>query len=160
VYVRKVLIAISAAILVYAAIDAYHQVSGLRSFVVTSERGLELSIAIFLTSFLIIANRYRIPIERAPFLVAVGVCLHSAFQVLNNTFFKTWLDPYFSWWRNAYMVSFQVALIIWLFALRRPLPETKPAPTLLPKDTYYSYGRLIDQRLKDLDRDIQEVMKP
>ena len=58
------------------------------------------------------------------------------------------------------MVSFQVALVIWLFALRRPLPETKPAPTLLPKDTYHSYGRLIDQRLKDLDRDIQEVMKP
>jgi hypothetical protein len=159
-YVRKVLIAISAAILLYAAIDAYRQVSALRSFVVTSERGLELSIAIFLTSFLIITSRYRIPMERAPFLIAVGVCLHSAFQVLNNTFFKTWLDPYFSWWRNAYMVSFQVALVIWLFALRRPLPKTKPAPTLLPKDTYYSYGRLINQRLKDLDRDIQEVMKP
>ena len=159
-YVQKILIAISAAILLYAAIDAYRQVSAFRGFVLTSERSLELSVAIFLTSFLIIANRYRIPMERAPFLIAVGVCLHSAFQVLNNTFFKTWLDPYFSWWRNAYMVSFQVALVIWLFALRRPLPETKPAPTLLPKGTYYSYGRLIDQRLKELDRDIQEVMKP
>ncbi len=115
---------------------------------------------VFLTSFLIIANRYRIPIERAPFLIAVGVCLHSAFQVLNNTFFKTWLDPYFSWWRNAYMVSFQVALVIWLVALRKPLPETKPAPTLLPSGTYHSYSRVIGRRLKDLDRDIQEVMKP
>src|SRR5438132_4717840 len=158
--VRKVLIAIATAILVYAAIDAYRQVSVLRGFVVTSERSLELSIAIFLTSFLIIANRYRIPIERSSFLIAVGVCLHSAFQVLNNTFFKTWLDPYFSWWRNAYMVSFQVALLIFLVALRRPLPETKPIPTLLPRDTYHSYSRLIGQRLKDLGRDIQEVMKP
>jgi hypothetical protein len=157
--VRKVLIAIATAILVYAAIDAYRQVSALRGFVVTSERSLELSIAIFLTSFLIIAKRYRIPIERASFLIAVGVCLHSAFQVLNNTFCKTWLDPYFSWWRNAYMVSFQVALVIWLVALQRPLPETKPTPTLLPRDTYHSYSRLIGQRLKDLDRDIQEVMK-
>ncbi len=159
-YVRKVLIAISAAILLYAAIDAYRQVSVLRSFVVSSERSLELSVAIFLSSFLIIANRYRIPMERAPFLIAVGVCLHSGFQVLNNTLFKTWLDPYFSWWRNAYMVSFQVALVIWLIALRRPLPETKPSPTLLPSGTYNSYSRVIGQRLKDLNRDIQEVMKP
>jgi len=144
----------------YAAIDAYTQVSTFRTFVVASERSLELSIAIFLTSFLIIASCYGIPMERAPFLIAVGVCLHSAFQVLNNTFFKTWLDPYFSWWRNAYMVSFQVALVIWLLALRRPLPETKPSPTLLPIGTYNSYSRVIGQRLKELDRKIQEVMKP
>jgi len=159
-YVRRVLMAISAVILLYAAIDAYRQVSGIRGFVVTSERGLELSIAIFLTSFLIIASRYGIPMERAPFLIAIGLCLHSAFQVLNNTLFKTWLDPYFSWWRNAYMVSFQVALVIWLVALRRPLLETKPTPSLLPSGTYHSYSRVINQRLKDLDRDIQEVTKP
>jgi hypothetical protein len=159
-HARRVLISITAAILVYAAIDAYRQVSVVRSFILTSERSLELSVAILLTSFLVIANRYRIPMERAPFLIAVGLCIHSTFQILNNTLFKNWLDPYFSWWRNVYMVSFQVALVIWLFALRRPLPETKPAPTLLPKETYHSYARLIGQRLKDLDRDIQEVMKP
>jgi hypothetical protein len=44
--------------------------------------------------------------------------------------------------------------------LRRPLPETKPAPTLLPKGTYHLCAQLIGQRLQDLDRDIQEVMKP
>lgn len=159
-YVRRILLFISVAILVYAAIDAYHQVSVVTGFIVTSERGLELSVAILLTSFLFIASRYRIPIERAPFLIALGLCIHSTFQVLNNTFFKYWLDPYFSWWRNVYMVSFQVALVIWVFALRKPLPETQPAPTLLPRETYYSYKRLIGRRLKNLDRDIQEVMKP
>ncbi len=159
-HVRKLLIAITAVILVYAAIDAYRQASVVTSFILTTERGLELTVAILLTSLLLIANRYRIPVERVPSLIAVGVCIHSAFQILNNTLFKHWLDPYFSWWNNVQIVSFQVALVIWLIALRRPLPETKPAPTLLPKDTYYSYARLIGQRLKDLDNDIQEVMKP
>jgi len=159
-HVRRVLIAVSGAILLYAAIDAYHQVSVVESFVLALQRSLELAIAILLTSLLVIANRYRIPMERVPSLVALGMCIHSTFQILNNTLLKHWLDPYFSWWNNVQIVSFQVALVIWLLALRRPLPETKPAPTLLPKDVYHSYARLIGQRLKDLDRDIQEVTKP
>ncbi len=157
---RRVLIAITAGILVYAAIDAFRQVSVVESFVLALQRSLELTVAILLTSLFVIANRYRIPMERFPSLVALGMCIHSTFQILNNTLLKHWLDPYFSWWNNVQIVSFQVALVIWLFALRRPLPETKPAPTLLPKDVYHSYARLIGQRLKDLDRDIQEVTKP
>ncbi len=159
-HVRRVLIAIAAAILVYATIHAYHQVSAVTNFILTLERGLELTVAVVLTSFLLIANRYRIPMERVPSLIAIGLCIHSAFQILNNTLFKHWLDPYFSWWNNVQMVSFQVALIIWLFALRKPLPEIRPAPTLLPKSSYYAYARLIRDRLKDLDRRVQEVIKP
>jgi len=159
-HVRRVLIAITAGILVYAAIDAFRQVSVVESFVLALQRSLELTVAILLTSLLVIANRYRIRMERFPSLVALGMCIHSTFQILNNTLLKHWLDPYFSWWNNVQIVSFQVALVIWLFALRRPLPETKPAPKLLPKDVYHSYSRLISQRLKDLDRDIQEVTKP
>jgi hypothetical protein len=147
-------------ILVYVVIDGYRQAYFARKIILTSERGLELSVAILLTSFLFIASRYRIPIERAPALIAIGLCIHSTFKVLNTSLLNPWLAPHSSWWDNAQAISFQVALVIWLFALRKPLPETKPAPTLLPKDTYYSYGRLIDQRLKDLDRDVQEVMKP
>jgi hypothetical protein len=158
--VRRLLIAIAAAILVYAAIDAYRQASVVTRFILTSERSLELTVAVLLTSFLLIANRYRIPMDRAATLIAVGVCIHSAFQILNNTLFKAWLDPYFSWWNNVQMVSFQVALVIWLFALRKPLPDTKPAPTLLPNDVYHSYARLIGHRLKNLVRDVEEVMKP
>jgi hypothetical protein len=160
IHVRRILISINAAILVYSAIDASRQISVIQSFILTSERSLELSVAILLTSFLVIAGRYRIPMERAPALIAVGACMQSAFQILNDTLFKHWLDPYFPWWNEVHIVSFQVVLTIWLFALRRALPETKQAPTLLPKDTYYSYARLIGQRLKDMDRDIQEVMKP
>jgi len=159
-HVRRVLIAITAGILVYAAIDAYHQASVVESFVLALQRSLELAVAILLTSLLVIAKRYRIPLERVPSLIALGMCFHSTFQILNNTLLKHWLDPYFSWWNNVQIVSFQAALVIWLFALQRPLPETEPAPTLLPKDVYHSYARLIGQRLKDLDRDVEEVMKP
>jgi hypothetical protein len=128
----------------------------------TLERGLELNIAIVLTLFLLIANRYKIQMERVPFIIAFGLCMHSAFLILNNTLLQHWLNlgNYFSWWNNAQMVSFQVALAIWLFALKSPLPETQPAPTLLPRETYHLYKRLIGQRLKNLDRNIQEVMKP
>jgi len=159
-HARRVLNSITAAILVYVVIDAYRQDYFVSGIILSGERGLELSVAILLTSFLLIARRYRIPIERAPSLIAVGVCIHSAFKVLNDTLLKPWLAPHLPWWNAVQVVSFQVALVIWLFALRRPLPATKPAPTLLPKDTYYSYGRLIGQRLKKLDRDIQEVTKP
>lgn len=158
--VRRLLTTIAAAILVYAAIDAYRQASVVTSFILTTERSLELTVAVLLTSFLLVANRYRIPMDRAPSLIAVGVCVHSAFQILNDTLFKAWLDPYFSWWNNVQMVSFQVALVIWLFALRKPLADTDLAPTLLPDNAYHSYARLIGQRLKNLDRDVEEVMKP
>lgn len=158
-HVRRVLIAITAGILVYAAIDAFRQIPIVESFVLALQRSLELTVAIVLTSLLVIANRYRIPMERVASLVALGMCIHSTFQILNNTLLKHWLDPYFSWWNNVQIVSFQVALVIWLFALRRPLAETKPAPMLLPEDVYHSYVGRIGQRLKDLIRDIQEVTK-
>ncbi len=160
VHARTVLISITAAIFVYAAIDAYRQVYFVSRIILSSERGLELSVAILLTSFLLIAGRYRIRIERAPSLIAVGVCVHSAFKILNDSLLKPWLDPHFSSWNNVQAISFQVALVIWLFALRKPLPEAQPAPTLLPKDAYLSYAQLIGPRLKDLDRHVQEVMKP
>jgi len=160
VHAQRVLNSVTAVVLVYVVIDAYRQAYFATKIILSSESGLELSVAILLASFLLIASRYRIPIERAPSLIAVGMCMHSSFKVLNTSLLKPWLDPHFSWWNNAQAISFQVALVIWVFALRRPLPETKPAPTLLPMGVYQSYARLVGQRLKDLDRDIQEVTKP
>jgi hypothetical protein len=159
-HAQRVLNSITAVILVYVVIDAYRHVYFVSKIILSSERGLEFAVAILLASLLLIAKRYRIPIERAPSLIAAGVCLHSAFKVLNDTLLKPWLVPHLPWWNSVQVVSFQVALVIWLLALRRPLPAANPAPSLLPKDTYYSYGRLIGQRLEELDRDIQEVIKP
>ncbi len=156
---RKLLPGFGAAILVYAAVDAYRQAPVIARFVLTLERGLELAVAAALLSSLLISARYRIPVAQGPRLIAVGLCSHSLFQVLNNSLLSFWLGPYFSWWNNVRAVSFQVALVLWLIAMRKPWPEIVSAPAVVSQRIYESLAARVSARLRQLDHYVRGMTR-
>jgi hypothetical protein len=101
----------------------------LPAFVLALERNLELTAALVLLVLLFLTFHYHIMLSAAQKFIALGLFLYSLVQVVNNAISNEWLRPYFHWWEVVRLVSFHVALVIWLFALRKPLVEqTIPAP--------------------------------
>lgn len=164
---RLALLAIAIAILTYAAIDAFNRYIILSRFIPAVENCLELAVAVILLSSLLISVRYRIPVDPGPRLIAVGLCFFSLVEVLNFSFVAFRLEHYFSWWNHYFSlwnylrtVSFQVALVLCIVALRRRALETAPSPTLLPQATYETLGARATGRLRQLDQDLRGVTRP
>lgn len=142
---RMALIAIGVAIIAYAAVDAFKKAA------LALENSFELGMAAILLFCLLTSVRYRIAADPAPRLIAVGLCFYSLIQVLNNGFVAFWLGRYFSWWANVRALSFQVALVLCLVALRKPWLEMAPSPTLLPQTTYENLADPATRGLRQLD---------
>lgn len=144
-FARMALIAIGIAIIAYATVDAFKKAA------LALENSLELGIAAILLFCLLTSVRYRILVDSAPRLIAVGLCFYSLVQVLNNGFVAFWLGRYFSWWGNVRALSFQVALVLCIFALRKPSPEMVPSPTSLPQTMYENLADPATRGLRQLD---------
>jgi hypothetical protein len=156
----RLLCAIALFLLVSAAINAREHADHLASFVQAGERGLELAAAVVLLSLFLICRYYQIRIEHAPRVIAFGLCFHSLIQVLNNSFMAEWLALYVPWWNGIRLASFQVALVIWLLALRKPLPAAAPAPALLPQTVYDELSPQLNYRLRVLNQRLLEILRP
>jgi len=101
----------------------------LPAFVLALERDLEFTAAIALLALLFLTFHYQVMLSAAQKLIAFGLFLYSLIQVVNNAISNEWLRPYFHRWEVVRLVSFHVALFIWLFALRKPLlQQIIPAP--------------------------------
>ncbi len=133
--------------------------SRLASFVLTAERGLELTVVVLLVALFSISRHYGIPIARPERMVALGLGLYSAFQVINNSFMQEWLTRYFHWWADLRVISFQAALVIWWLALRKPLPAEQPAPAPLSPQAYEELAPQVNFRLRKLNERLLELLK-
>src|SRR5712692_5937560 len=114
----------------FAGVAAMGQTYWIWPFVLTLERGLELAAAAILISLFATSAYYRIHLEPVLKTIALGLCFYSVIQVMNNSVMREWLQHYFSWWAGTRVVSFQVALVLWWWAMRKPLPVWEPAPVL------------------------------
>ena len=87
--VRKILIFIGVIALGYAAVTAFRTSSSpLATFVLSSERALEISFAFVLVVLVAFGARYMAvlsPVERN---IVIGLGAYSCFQVINNTFMQ------------------------------------------------------------------------
>lgn len=155
----RLLCGIALLLVLNAGLDASGNAHWMLQFVLTAERGLELSAAVILLLLLLTASYYRIRLEPVQGLIALGLCFYSLIQVLNNSFMREWLTQYLYWWNGVRMVSFQVALVIWWLALRKPLPAVAPAPALLPQKVYDELSPQVNYRLRVLNQRLLELLK-
>jgi len=146
-------------LLFHAAMDARGNASFLVGFIVTAERDLELAIAGILVALLATGRYYRIPFDPVQRMVALGLGFYSAVQVLNNGLPREWQTLYFDWWNAIRVITFQATLVIWLWALRKPLPAAAPAPELLPQDIYDELSPQVNYRLRVLNERLLEILK-
>ncbi len=161
----RLLAAIALALVVHAGLSAAGNRSWIAPFVLTAERGLELAAVGILVLLLAACRYYEIRLELVQKMILLGLGFYSAIQVLNNSFMREWLTqfshstPSFYLWNGIRLASFQVALVIWLLALRNPLPAAAPAPALLPQEVYDDLAPQVNYRLRLLNQRLLEMLK-
>ena len=155
----RLLSGIALLLLLNAVLEAYGKAYWIAPFILTAKRGLELAAAAILLSLLIISGYYRIRLEHMQRMIALGVGFYSTVQALNDSFMREWLAQYLHWWNGIRLLSFQLALLIWLLALRKPLPDAAPAPALLPQRVYDELSPQVNYRLRALNQRLLEMLK-
>jgi len=155
----RLLCGVALLLLVHAALDARGNSAWIATFLVAAERDLELAVVGVLVLLLAICRYYGIRLEPVQRMVALGMGFYSALQVFNNSFLQAWLPGYFQVWNDIRVVSFQVALVMWIVALWRPLPVVTPAPALLPQTVYDELSPQMNYHLRLLNQRLLEILR-
>lgn len=130
--------------------------------VLSGERGLELTVAVLLIVGLAFCRYYAVRVERHLAWIALGLGFYSIVQVADNTFLQYWSHDWashFAIWDGLRHFSFDVALLMWIWALWKPLPAERPAPKVLCGDEYETLSPVIAVRLRELNTRLLEMWK-
>lgn len=145
----------------------------LNAFVPALERDLELASTAVLISLLIIGRYYTLQMDRLERAVAAGLCICSVSMLMTNAAltqavtthppvwlgYHAWLQVIQTVWNSAQAVFGDVAVIIWIVALRHPVPAVRPVPDLLPESAYRELSPAINFRLRTLNARLLELLK-
>jgi hypothetical protein len=151
------LIVISVGLLVYAGVTASKNSSPTITFLLTAERGLELSVAVLLVALLAFGVRYHVWLGAVERNITLGLAIYSTFQMVNNTFMNDWMVRYFHWWVSVRVISFDLAMIIWIIPLLRPVPSRPSSPTVISEETSLLLLRRLLERMRDLTEDLKSA---
>jgi hypothetical protein len=158
-FVRKLLAFVAVIVLGYASTTAYQNEKPLVAFFLSAERGSEISILVILVALLAFGLRYNVtlgPVERS---LVLGLGFYSAFQVVNDSFMEQWMTRHFYWWNSTRVISFDVALIMWLAPLRKDLPPAREPPVLLSEDIAGQLLRQILDRMREVADELKRISK-
>jgi hypothetical protein len=156
---RRMLAILAFAMLVYAVIAAASNSSPAITFLLTVERGLDLGIAVILVALLRLGLRYGVWLGEVERKVLLGFSVYSTFQIVNNTFMRQWMMRYFHWWVSASVVSFEVALLIWIAPLLRPLPPPAPPPTLFSEEESVTMLKQVLEHMRRIAEEMKRIAR-
>jgi hypothetical protein len=145
-----------AVLVLFCSLAAGH-VSGLA--ILAGDRALELAIASVVVGILLFARYYCVqvrPVERA---LALGFCLFSCFNVLNNAILEHYFRRYVEFWNPLGMFVFLVASLVWTWALRKRQAGV-PKQVLLPLGVYNTMMPEVNLQLRSLNDQLSEFFKP
>jgi len=151
----RILLGCAVLVLVYSSLAAGHDS---RLALVAADRALELAIATVVVGALLFARYYDVQVRAVEFSLALGFCFYSSFNVLNNTILEHYLRRYEALWNPLGMFVFLVALLVWIWALRRPQTAI-PEQDLLSRGVYESVMPEINLRLRMLDDRLSHFFK-
>jgi hypothetical protein len=157
--VRNLLLFVAVVVLACAVIAAYQNKTPVSAFVLTAERGLEISILIILVAMLGFGVSYDValcPLERN---IVLGLGVYSTFQVLNDSFVDQWMTPHFHWWNSARVIAFDAALLLWLVPLRKPLPAPAHPHVLLNEEVARHLLRQLLARMREVIEELKRLSK-
>lgn len=157
--VRRWLALLALVMLVYAAIASAKNSSPMIAFLLTAERSLDLGMSVILVALLGVGVRYQVWLGGIERKVVLGFSVYSTFQVVNNSFMRQWMMKYFNWWVSASVVSFEVAMLIWIAPLLRPLPPKAPSPALLSEETSVTLLRQIVEQMRRIVEELKRLGK-
>jgi len=155
----RVLAILAFAMLVYAVIAAAINSSPAITFLLTVERSLDLGIAVILVTLLRLGLRYGVWLGKVERKVLLGFSVYSTFQIVNNTFMRQCMMRYFHWWVSASVVSFEVALLIWIAPLLRSLPPPAPPPTLFSEDESVTMLKQVLEQMRRIAEEMKRIAR-
>jgi hypothetical protein len=164
------------------AVDASGQLNRLAIYGLTIERDVEISSILILLAMLLVLKYYGLTLEPLHRWIALGICLVSIIDVMNNTVlhnaFAGTLSSWFhtaaasSWsdlksqverandlWNLIRTGGLMAAMSIWCFGLRKTLPAPAQAPVLLPAEVYRELSPAVNMRLRAFNDRLLEMLK-
>ena len=159
---RLVLAAVGAVLLVAAGVAAARQPNSMTAFITTLQRGVELAIVGTLAFGLLFAVYYRLRIERFMSLIIAGLLFYSAVQIGNSEYMSTLRARYFEFYSSLSLVSYNIAALIWLVAVWKPIPAAQPAQVLQPvsgEEIAAASATEVNARLRELNSRLSEILR-
>ena len=179
----RILAAATALLIVRVASDAWGQPNKVAIYGATLDRDLALASIIILAVLLLMRNYYGLALEPLQKAIASGICLICAVDVIGVTivrnFYTGYLFGFFlqeqkslwtslyrelirvqDFWSTIHLFCFMLAMGIWCYALRKPLPAPSQRPVLLPAEVYRELSPAINMRLSMFNNRLVELLKP
>lgn len=159
---KPALLAIGLGLVAVAGLAAQHSPYFITTAVLTSQAGLELAIVCLLIAGLGFCRYYSIRVERYLTWIAFGYGFYSIVHVADNISLQHWSAPWpshFAMWNVAQHSAFDIALVMWVVALWKPLPAKRPAPAPLSGNVYQTLSPVITVRLRELNARLLEMWK-
>jgi hypothetical protein len=181
--VWRLLAVLSIVFLAHAAYDTWGQPNRFAIYALTFDRDLDIASVAILAALLLIHNYYGLSLEPLQRTIAAGICFICAVDIggetILRTLFTSYLWPAFGppstplWcavkpsydritdlWSAIHILCFLVAIGIWCFALRKPIPGRSEDPVLLPAELYEEMSPAINFRLRAFNDRLVELLKP
>jgi len=125
----------------------------------SAQRGLELAMAAVIVLLLLFVRYYGVYADPADRTLAVGLCLYSCFNALNNTILERYLYSYVVLWNVLGMLVFFASLCVWAWALRNPQPAAETGEALHTPEIYHSITPQLNARLRALNEQLSHFWK-
>jgi len=126
-------------------------------------RGYHLTFATALAACLLLIRYYSIPVIAPYKLLLGGFCFYSCTEILINTILQHFLYKSFSTyqpiWQSATVLSFVLVQIMWMAALRKPLPVENRQLSSLSDADYQRLSPEINEHLRLLNEKLLRLWK-
>ena len=169
----RLLLGLSVFLILHAAYDASKETHRIGALKLILQRDLALASAVILLAILIIDRMYASQLDGLERQIAAGFSVYMIAILLSNSFLILWLAAHWpsakghppsidyleALWNGARFIVLNTVLAAWCFALRKPLPVTKPVPEMLPPDTYAELSPAINYRLRALNARLMDFLK-
>jgi len=144
------------------AFIAQHTAGNYHWALLEADRGYHLIFASAIMACFLLVRYYNVLVP-APFkLLLAGFCFFSCATILVNTIFQDLLyskvPDYEPIWQFASVLSFALVQVVWLAALREPLPADQ-RPLIAADDLYEELTPEIDARLRILNKKLAKLWK-
>ena len=127
------------------------------------ERGYQLTFASAVAACLLLIRYYSIPVPTAYKMILGGFCFYSCTDILIDDILqgvlKTSFVVYQPIWQSMSMLSFIVALAVWVVALAKPLPVQDRGTAATSDSLYQRLSPEINEQLRRINEKLLRLWK-
>jgi hypothetical protein len=135
---------------------------GIRSYdlaVITLDMSLEAFVATWIVGLLLFARHYGVTVERETGMIGLGLGLLSCCKLLNDLVFERHVQAYLNSWNYVSSVAFVGILLLWAWALRKPVICAVPEPQLNSIQVYQVLIPQMNRKLSALNQQLSQFWR-